>query len=94
MTDPKKPIQKRDVIPDLADRTAKSLQLSGLSVQDMTELLGCHRNSVSNWLNRRANPFPATLMIWAERTGVSYEWLRDGHWPANGSKPLSQVNGG
>jgi len=87
-------INRTDVRPDLADRMAKSLQLSGLSVQAMADLLECHRNTIGGWLNRRNKPFPATLQRWAEITGVPYVWLRDGRWP-NGPGPASlQVKDG
>jgi transcriptional regulator with XRE-family HTH domain len=67
--------------PDLADRMAKALQMSGVSVQQMARLLECHRNTIGGWLNRRNKPFPATLQRWAEITGVPYEWLRHGPQP-------------
>lgn len=91
MLDQQPGVSRTDVRPDLADRMAKSLQLSGLSVQAMAELLECHRNSVGGWLNRRNKPFPATLMQWAKITGVPYEWLRDGKWPAGSERPPPQV---
>jgi Putative ATPase subunit of terminase (gpP-like) len=67
---------------DLADRLAKSLQLSGLSVQQIAELLEVNRNTISSWLNRRAVPSPPALMVWAQHTSVPYEWLRTGSWPS------------
>lgn len=78
MTTDHRPYTRADVAPDLADRMAKALHLSGISVNRMAELLECHRNSIGGWLNRRAEPFPATLMMWAQLTGVPYEWLKDG----------------
>lgn len=63
---------------DLVDRLNKSLRISGLSVQQMADFLECHRNSVGGWLNDRNTPNPATLMMWAQITGVPYEWLRNG----------------
>jgi transcriptional regulator with XRE-family HTH domain len=63
-------------------------------VQAMADLLECHRNSVSGWLNRRNKPYPATLQRWAEITGVPYEWLRDGEWPKHTRKDPPQVTDG
>lgn len=85
-------ITRTDVTPDLPDRMAKSLQLSGISVQRMADLLECHRNMIGGWLNRRNNPSPATLMIWAQHTNVPYEWLRSGRWPKQSGAASSQVN--
>ena len=72
---------RRRVEPDLADRLAKSLQVAGLSVADMADYMEVHRNSVGAWLNRRSEPRPANIRLWAIRTGVPYEWLRNGTWP-------------
>jgi hypothetical protein len=47
----------------------------------MANVLECHRNTVGGWLHRRNKPFPAMVMMWAEKTGVPYEWLCDGKWP-------------
>ena len=66
---------------DLADRLRKSLDFSDMDVQGMADFLECHRNTVGGWLNRRNKPFPASVQRWAQKTGVPYEWLRDGNWP-------------
>jgi transcriptional regulator with XRE-family HTH domain len=66
---------------DLVDRLHKSLRLSGFEVQEMAESLECHRNTIGGWLNDRNRPYPASLQMWAQKTGVPYEWLRDGKWP-------------
>lgn len=79
-----RPATRGDVRYDLADRMAKALLHSGLSVQQMADLLECSRGSVSGWLNRRHPPSPQTLQLWAHYTNVPYEWLRDGErykWP-------------
>lgn len=78
--------------PDLADRLAKSLYVSGTSVADMAGYLEVHRNSVGAWLNRRSQPRPANMRLWALRTGVPYEWLRHGTWPDDRSEESEQVN--
>ena len=77
---------------DLADRLAKSLQVSGLSVADMAAYMEAHRNTIGAWLNRRAQPRPANMRLWALRTGVPYEWLRHGTWPDDQSEESKQVN--
>jgi transcriptional regulator with XRE-family HTH domain len=66
---------------DWVDRLNKSLRVSGLKVQEMADFLECSRNTVGNWLNDRATPSPASLQLWAQKTGVPYGWLRDGKLP-------------
>lgn len=63
---------------DVADRLAKSLRHSDVSVGEMAVFLGVHRNSVSAWINGRTPVNERTLKLWAERTGWPLEWLRDG----------------
>lgn len=60
---------------DLADRMRKSLRHSDIGVQDMADYLGVARNTVSTWINGRIVPTRQTLLLWAMRTGVSYDWL-------------------
>jgi hypothetical protein len=78
--------------PDLADRLNKSLYVSGISVADMAQFLEVHRNSVGAWLNRRTQPRPANLRLWAMRTNVPYEWLRYGTWPDDSLGESEQVS--
>ena len=80
-----------DLEPDLADRLAKSLQVSGISVAQMADYMEVHRNSVGAWLNRRSQPRPANVRLWAIRTGVPYEWLRYGTWPEDQFGESGQV---
>ena len=82
----------QELEPDLADRLAKSLQVAGLSVADMADYMEVHRNSVGAWLNRRSQPRPANIRLWALRTGVPYQWLRHGTWPEDQFEESGQVN--
>lgn len=84
-------VGENDVQPDLADRMQKALDLAGVSVQEMADLLEVHRNSVGGWLNRRNKPSPATLRVWAMETGVPYEWLRAGNWPEEWVPPTPKL---
>lgn len=72
-----------EIVPqwDLTDRLRKSLQHAGLTPQEMAAYLGVSRNSVWNWLGGRNQASPQTVRLWAMRTGVPYEWLRDGKNP-------------
>lgn len=71
---------------DLADRMRKAMRDADLGVQEMADHLGVSRNTVSTWINGRNRPSAPALKLWAIRTEVSYEWLRDGVNP--------QVEGG
>ena len=64
----------------LADRLGKALKHGGVSVQQMADHLEVSRNTIGNYINGRGKtpPSKATLMVWAERCGVSYRWIRDG----------------
>jgi len=68
------------VIPefDLADRLRKGLREVDLGVAEMADYLGVSRNTVSNWVNGRIVPGRQSLMLWAMRCGVDYEWLTTG----------------
>lgn len=80
-----------DLVPDLADRLAKSLRVSGASVGEMAAFLEVHRNTVSAWINGRAHPSPANVMMWAQMTSVPYQWLRDGEWPEGTGQAYVQL---
>ena len=64
---------------DLADRLRKALRHSGLGPREMADYLGVARNTVSTWINGRIVPSAPVVRLWAQRTGVDYGWLRDGH---------------
>lgn len=66
---------------DLVDRMRKALRVSGLGVQEIADYLDVSRNTVSTWINGRITPSTQTVRLWALRTGVPYEWLRDGTTP-------------
>jgi transcriptional regulator with XRE-family HTH domain len=63
---------------DVADRMRKALRTSGVGAQEMAEYLGVCRNSVSNWINGHHPADRRTLLLWALRTGVPFEWLDRG----------------
>lgn len=67
---------------DLADRLGKALRVGDVSVQEMADYLEVHRNSVSAWINGRVTPSGQTIRLWALRTGIPYEWLRNGIEPS------------
>lgn len=60
---------------DMADRMRKSLRHADIGVQEMADYLGVDRGTISNWINGRIKPRKQALLLWAMRTGVSYDWL-------------------
>lgn len=64
-----------------ADRMGKALREADISVQEMADYLDVHRNTVSAWLNGRVQPNTQSLRLWALRTGIPYEWIKDGKVP-------------
>lgn len=62
----------------LADRMRKSLDVSGLGVQEMADELGVTRGAVGKWINGHVTPRRPVLMAWSLRTGVSLAWLETG----------------
>ncbi|UJL31712.1 helix-turn-helix transcriptional regulator [Mycolicibacterium vanbaalenii] len=76
---------------DLADRLTKSLRVAGMSSQDMADYLDVHRNTISAWMNGRTPPSTQSLRLWALRTGVPYEWIREGKAP---TEPTGGPDGG
>ena len=72
--------QESGAIPefDLTDRMRKSLRHAGMNSGEMADYLGVARESVGRWLNGSRNPSVQTLRLWAQRTGVDYEWLSSG----------------
>lgn len=62
----------------LANRMARSLEWSGVSVGEMAEFLGVTRGTASAYKTGRHKPDTRTLRLWAERCGVDYQWLTEG----------------
>jgi transcriptional regulator with XRE-family HTH domain len=63
---------------DLGDRLRKSLKHAGLTTREMAAYLGVHRETIWRWTKGQIKPATATLRVWAQRTGVDYDWLVNG----------------
>ncbi|WP_419222911.1 helix-turn-helix domain-containing protein [Gordonia sp. CPCC 206044] len=50
----------------------------------MADYLDVSRNTVGTWINGRIDPSVQALRLWALRTGVAYDWLRNGTTPEGG----------
>jgi transcriptional regulator with XRE-family HTH domain len=59
----------------LPDRMNKAMTTAGLSVTEMAELLGVHRNTIGGYIHGRIQPDEEMLKKWAVHTGVFYDWL-------------------
>lgn len=54
----------------------------------MTAYLGIHRNTMGKWLRGERVPSRRTLIAWALRTGVAFDWL-DGRPSPDDGGPVS-----
>jgi transcriptional regulator with XRE-family HTH domain len=55
------------------DVLAKLRHISGVSSQEMADILGVSRNTIGNYEHDRTSPNKATILIWAQTTGA--DWL-------------------
>lgn len=72
--------EEKGIVPvfDLADRMNKALREGQVSVAEMAEYLGVHRNTLGRYLSGASTPKRQTLRLWALRTGVPFKWLESG----------------
>lgn len=75
-----------DLIPDwtLGDRLRKARALTGLGVEEFSELALVSKKTINNYEADRVTPRPLALARWAQVTGVSEEWLKTGSRKAGG----------
>ncbi|MFC8038729.1 helix-turn-helix domain-containing protein [Paenarthrobacter sp. NPDC057355] len=83
---------------DLADRMRKALRVSDVSVQEIADVVGMNRNTISAWINGRAKPNDRQLAAFAMRTGAPIDWLKTGDYAGQGGPndggPLESNTGG
>lgn len=60
------------------DRLLRALDAGNVSVSEMADVLGVHRNTVSSYISGRTKAPKSVLRVWALRCGVPYRWLADG----------------
>lgn len=63
---------------DIADRMRKSMRHAEIGNREIAGYLGVSTRTVSAWINGRTPPTTQTLRLWANRCGVSYDWLAKG----------------
>lgn len=62
---------------ELRHRLERSLEVAGITRDQMATELGVHRNTIGNYLSGRHVP-RAVLLAWHLRTGVPLDWLEHG----------------
>jgi transcriptional regulator with XRE-family HTH domain len=77
---------------------ALALEAAGVSVEDMADTLGVHRNTVHNYMGGRTHPRKLVLQAWAVRCGVPYTWLVTGETApprpsGDGRRPPKKLRG-
>jgi transcriptional regulator with XRE-family HTH domain len=75
------PAAREGAIPEwtLGWRLNRALGHAGMSTQEMADYLGLSRGMISRFVNDRGRaPRIGYVRLWAERTGVSLQWLLDG----------------
>lgn len=68
---------------ELRHRLALTLEVSGMSVQEMADHLGVSANTVGNYTSGRTAPKRPVLVMWAMRTGAPLEWILTGEDPTD-----------
>lgn len=53
----------------------KSLEISGIGVEEMADKMGVARSTLGAWINGRRTPRRPTLIAWAQYTEVPLGWL-------------------
>ena len=66
---------------EMRHRMSLALEYHEISVSDMADYLGVHRNTIGGWLHGRTRPSRAALKLWALRTNVPLSWLITGIAP-------------
>lgn len=68
----------------LGDRLRKAREEAGLEQQELAQMIGVARNTVSNAEKGKVNPRQIVLNQWSLATGVPLQWLQNGETPTGG----------
>lgn len=77
---------------EMRHRLALALEHADLSVNDIAEELGVHRNTIGRYLSGKHLP-RAVLIAWALRTGVPLRWLEAGEMDHDGDDGGASITG-
>ncbi|WVX89106.1 immunity repressor [Gordonia phage Hibiscus] len=72
---------------DKADRLKKAISVSGVSMAAMADYLDIKRETLSRYVNGKAEAPVAYVRLIALRTGVPFEWIETGNTPAGPNGP-------
>lgn len=61
----------------LSYRLRLALEQAGVTPDEMAAELGCHVNSVHNYVAGRREPKRSVRVVWAMRCGVPVEWFEE-----------------
>ena len=67
---------------EMRHRLALALEAADVSVEEMADILGVHRNTVGNYLRGSTHPRKLVIQAWAMRCGVPVDWVLYGDPPA------------
>ena len=65
----------------MPERMRRCMDVTGVQIAEVAEVLGVSRATVSNWLNGHTKPKTRQLQRWAQHFSVPLSWLTDGVWP-------------
>jgi transcriptional regulator with XRE-family HTH domain len=68
----------------LGDRMAKARHEAHIEAQQMAQRLGSTPTTISRWERGHNPPSWPAVVLWAQVTGVSLEWLRGDDFDENG----------
>lgn len=70
----------------LGDRLRKSLEVAGITQEEMAAELGYDRRTIGNWVNGRHRPKRAAITAWAAACGppITTAYLENGVMPRGG----------
>lgn len=82
-------VEVHDTIPrfELRHRLQLALEHADVSNAEMAAELGVAETTIRNYLSSRTTPHRGTLIAWALRCGVPFEWLAHGTVPGRDGGP-------
>lgn len=80
-----------EAIPEwtLQDRLRKAREYAGMKQDDLAEKMGISKVSLSRYESAVRQPSDNVVTAWAEATGVSLRWLKEGYIPPT---PVTEVS--
>ena len=86
------PVRHDDLF-GLGDRLAKARKRAQIPAGVMAEILGVHRNSISNYENGHQVPSRGTVITWAVVTQQPVSWLLGSDYPELSERATALLSG-